>query len=132
MPQSIPMSYQALFKGKSIAYLATVMGDGTPQVTPVWVDFDGQYILVNTAIGRLKDHNMTQRPQVGIVIQDPDDAYRYVAVQGRVVGVREESDGAREHINQLSWRYRGKDFVFPPGQIRRIYKISPEKVLVGD
>jgi PPOX class probable F420-dependent enzyme len=131
VPQPIPETYLDLFQKKSIAYLGTAMADGTPQVTPVWVDYDGQYVLVNTAVGRLKDRNMTARPQVGIAIQDPDDTDRYLAIQGRIVGVLEDGDGAHEHINQLSWRYNHKDFVFPPGQMRRIYKISTEKVLAG-
>jgi PPOX class probable F420-dependent enzyme len=108
------------------------MADGTPQVTPIWIDYDGQYILINTAVGRLKDRNMLKRAQVGMTIQDPDDFYRYLSIQGMVVGIVEDTDGARDHINKLSWRYRGKDFSFPPGQQRRIFKVRPDKVLIGD
>lgn len=132
MTQPIPDAYLDLFKKKSIAYLGTVMADGTPQVTPVWVDFDGEHILVNTAVGRLKDVNMTKRPKVGLTIQDPDDAYRYISIQGRVVGIVEDAEGAHDHINQLAWRYDGRDFTFPQGQKRRIYQISTEKILTGD
>jgi len=132
MPQSIPEPYLDLFEKRSLAYLGTIMADGTPQVTPVWVDFDGQYILVNTAVGRIKDRNMAKRPQVGLTIQDPENFYRYISIQGRVVGVVEDAEGAREHINKLAHHYDGKDFSYPEGQQRRIYKISIEKVLVGD
>jgi len=121
-----------LFEKKSIAYLGTIMADGTPQVTPVWIDFDGEHLLVNTAVGRLKDVNMARRPQVGITIQDPENTYRYIAIQGRVVGVIEDADGAHDHINRLAWRYNGREFHFPEGQKRRIYQISAEKVLTGD
>lgn len=132
MGQAIPEAFLDLFEKKSIAYLGTIMADGTPQVTPVWIDFDGEHILVNTAVGRLKDVNMATRPRVGLTVQDPDDAYRYIAVQGSVVGVVEDTDGAHDHINKLAWRYDGHDFRFPEGQKRRIYQISPEKILVGD
>jgi PPOX class probable F420-dependent enzyme len=132
MSQAIPDAFLDLFKKKSIAYLGTIMADGSPQVTPVWVDFDGEYVLINTAVGRLKDINMTRRPMVGLTVQDPDDAYRYISIQGRVAGVVEDTEGAHDHINQLAWRYNGKDFTFPSGQKRRIYQISPEKVLTGD
>jgi PPOX class probable F420-dependent enzyme len=132
MPQSIPDAFLDLFKKKSIAYLGTLMADGTPQVTPVWVDFDGEHILINTAVGRLKDVNMTKRPKIGLTIQDPENAYRYISIQGQVVGVVEDAEGARDHINKLARRYDGKDFTFPPGQKRRIYKINTEKILTGD
>jgi PPOX class probable F420-dependent enzyme len=87
-----------LFKKKSFAHLATVEPDGSPHVTPVWVDYDGQYILANSAKGRQKDRNMIERPNVTLDVLDPDNPYRYFAIQGRVVDVTEE--GAREHINQ--------------------------------
>jgi PPOX class probable F420-dependent enzyme len=132
MAQQIPAEYLDLFKKKSIGYLGTIMADQTPQVTPIWVDFDGENILINTAVGRLKDLNMAKRPKVGLSVQDPDDAYRYISIQGHVVGVVEDADGAHDHINALAWRYNGKDFSFPAGQKRRIYKISPDKVLTGD
>lgn len=132
MSNPIPDAYKDLLTGKAFAYLGTVMPDGTPQVTPVWIDYDGVYILVNTARGRLKDRNMEARPQVGMTIQDPQARYRYLAIQGRVIGIVEDDEGAHEHINMLSRRYDGKDFNYPPGQFRRIFKIRPEKVFTGD
>ncbi len=130
MPQPIPAAYLDLFEKKAYCYLATVMPDGTPQVTPVWVDYDGQHLLINTSKGRLKEKNMAVRPQVGMTIQDPDDPYRYLSIQGRVVKIVEESEGARDHINKMSKKYNGQPvYQGPAGQLRRLFKISPEKVL---
>lgn len=126
MTATIPDSFLDLFQKKAFAHLATVMSDGSPQVTPVWVDYDGQYILVNSAKGRVKDRNMQRRPQVAVEISDPDNPYRYLAVRGRVVEITEE--GGDAHINKLSHKYWGRDFNFQPGQVRRIYKILPEKI----
>ena len=103
--KAIPNSHQDLFKDETKAYvfLATVMPDGSPQVTPTWFSADGEYILINTAKGRVKDKNMRARPQVALVIQDPKTPYRYLQIRGRVVGITEE--GANEHINALSFKY---------------------------
>jgi PPOX class probable F420-dependent enzyme len=99
------------------------MSDGSPQVTPVWFDFDGEHILINTNEGRVKDRNMKARPRVAMVIQDPDDYYRYLGIRGQVTGVTR--DGADEHINALSLRYDGKPFNHRPGQQRIIFRIRP-------
>ncbi|KAA3647102.1 MAG: PPOX class F420-dependent oxidoreductase [Chloroflexi bacterium] len=109
---------------KAYAFLATLMPDGSPQVTPVWFNTDGEHILVNSAKGRVKDKNMRARPQVAVTIMNLDDAYDYAAVRGQVVEITEE--GAREHINALSKKYRGKDvYGGPEGETRVIYKIKP-------
>jgi PPOX class probable F420-dependent enzyme len=116
-----------LFRKKSFGHLATLLPNGTPQTSPVWVDFDDTYVLVNSARGRLKDKNMRQRPQVALSIQDPDDPYRYLEVRGRVVEITEQ--GAEEHIDRLAKRYLGLDR-YPyrqPGEVRVIYKIKPER-----
>lgn len=126
MNQPIPESHRDLFKSKSFAHLATVMPDGTPQVTPVWIDHDGEYILVNTARGRLKDRNMTARPQVGLSILDPQNPYRYLSIRGQVVETIEA--GAEAHIDALAHRYYGRGFSFQPGEVRVIYKIAAEHV----
>jgi PPOX class probable F420-dependent enzyme len=125
---TIPKRYYDLFAKKAFAHLATIMPDGSPQVTPVWVDFDGTHILINTARGRVKDLNMTARPQVAVEILDPDNPYRYLAVRGCVVEVTEE--GAAAHINTvLSPRYTGRAGTYGgPGEVRRLYKILPEHV----
>ncbi len=120
--------YQDLFTKKAFANLATLMSDGSPQVTPVWVDYDGTNILVNSAKGRVKDKNMRGNPRVSLAISDPENPYRYLEARGRVVEITEA--GADEHINRMAKKYLGKD-VYPfrkPGQVRVLYKIKVEKV----
>jgi PPOX class probable F420-dependent enzyme len=125
---SIPDEYLDLFEKKAFASLATMMPDGTPQVTPVWVDYDGQYVLVNSARGRQKDRNMERDPHVALCIQDPDDPYRYIQVRGRVVEIT--TQGADAHIDKLAHKYTGREKYGnkKPGEVRVIYKIMPEKV----
>ena len=125
---NIPENYQDLLKDDTKAYLflATIMADGTPQVTPVWFSAEENYILINTAAGRIKDHNMQARPHVAMVIQDPNDPYRYMQIRGKIAERRTE--GADEHINTLSIKYRGKDWDIPANETRVIFKISPDKV----
>jgi PPOX class probable F420-dependent enzyme len=128
MTEILPAKYLDLFEKKAFASLATVMPDGQPQVTPVWVDFDGVHLLVNSAKGRQKDRNMRQRPRVSLALIDPDNAYRYLEVRGRVVEVTE--DGADAHIDKMAKKYLGADS-YPfrqPGEQRVIYKIAPEHV----
>ncbi len=127
MSEVIPARFLELFQKKSFGHLATLLPNGTPQTSPVWVDFDNTHVLVNSARGRLKDKNMRQRPQVALSIQDPDDPYRYLEVRGRVVEITEQ--GAEEHIDHLAKRYLGLDR-YPyrqPGEVRVIYKIKPER-----
>ncbi len=112
-------------KTKAIATLATVMADGSPQVTPVWFNFDGENVWINSAKGRLKDRNMRARPQVALCILDPTDPYRYLQIRGRVVEITEE--GAVEHIHQLSHKYMGKAWDIPAGEVRVRYCIQIER-----
>ncbi len=124
----IPEQFLDLFIKKAFAHLATTMPDGSPQVTPVWVDFDGVYIVVNSAYNRQKDRNMRRDPRVALSIIDPDDPYRYIQIRGRVVKITEE--GADAHIDRMANKYLGVDS-YPyrrPGEVRIIYKILPEKV----
>ena len=127
--KNIPEDFQDLFEDetKAFLFLATVMADGSPQVTPIWFNTDGEHILINSAKGRVKDRNLRARPQVAVAIMDPADPYRYIQLRGEVVEITEE--GAREHINALSLKYRG-DPVYsgPPDQIRVTYKILPKRV----
>ena len=128
MAALIPETFQDLLQKKAFAHLATVMADGSPQVTPVWCDFDGTHIRINSAKGRVKDKNMRRTPQVALAIQDPDNPYRYLAVRGRVEEMTEA--GADAHIDALSKKYLGKD-TYPyrqSGEVRVIYKIRPERV----
>jgi PPOX class probable F420-dependent enzyme len=113
---------------KAFVYLATIMPDGSPQVTPIWFNIDGEYILINSAKGRIKDRNMRARPQVTLCIQDPTSPYRYLQIRGTVVEIT--TDGADEHIDSLTLKYRGipKYPSRQPGEQRVKYKIRVEKI----
>ncbi len=129
MPATIPEEFLDLFspEKKAFAYAATVMPDGTPQVTPVWIDYDGQHVVFNTAKGRVKERNLQQNPLVAVAVVDPENPYRYVQVRGRVQLTEE---GADEHINKLAYKYLGVD-EYPyraPGEERIIVKITPTAV----
>jgi PPOX class probable F420-dependent enzyme len=124
----IPETFSDLFQKKAFAQLATLMSDGSPQVTPVWCEFDGKHVVINSAKGRTKDVNMRRNPIVAVSIQDPDNPYRHLCLKGKVVEITEK--GADAHIDKLSKKYIGKD-VYPnrrPGEIRVIYRILPEKI----
>lgn len=108
---------------KTYLYLATIMPDGSPQVTPVWFNTDGEHILINTTEGRVKDKNMKARPKVAMVIQDPSTPYRYLGIRGEVVG--HTTEGADEHINKLSLKYDDKPWTYRKGQKRIIFRIKP-------
>jgi PPOX class probable F420-dependent enzyme len=126
MAGTIPDKYLDLFHKKAFANLATLMPDGRPQVTPVWCDYDGRNILVNSARGRQKDRNLERDPRVSLAIADPENPYRYLEVRGRVVEMTEK--GADEHIDKMAKKYLDKD-KYPfrqPGEVRVIYKIAPE------
>jgi PPOX class probable F420-dependent enzyme len=128
MPAEIPQQYLDLFQKRAFAHVATIMPDGSPQVTPVWVDYDGAHICINSARGRVKDKNLRRNPHVALAIQDPDNPYRYLQIRGRVAQITEA--GADDHINKLSQKYVGKP-VFEgrqPGEVRVLYKIVPDKV----
>jgi PPOX class probable F420-dependent enzyme len=122
----IPEEFLDLFEKKAFAHLATVMPDGSPQVTPVWCDYDGEYVRVNSAVGRQKDRNIRRDPRVALSLLDPDNPYRYLEVRGRVVEITE--DGADQHIDGLAKKYLGVD-KYPyrrAGERRVIYRIRPE------
>ena len=124
----IPADFRDLLtEKKAFAQVATV-GKSGPQVTPVWVDFDGTHVLVNTARGRAKTKNLARDARVGINILDPDNPYRYLEIQGRVADVTE--NGAAAHIDKMAKKYLGKDkYPFAqPGEVRVLYKIAPEFV----
>ena len=128
MTQVIPQNYLDLLEKPAFGNLGTLMKDGGPQVTPVWVDYDGKHVRINSAKGRVKDINMRRDPHVSIAIQDPANPYRYLEIRGKVVEITE--NGADDHINKLSKKYLGNP-VYPfrkPGEVRVTYKIDPEKV----
>ena len=125
MPSVIPEKFQDLFQKKAFCSLATLMPDGKPQVTPVWCDFDGSHVVINSAKGRVKDRNMRRDPRVSLALLDPDNPYRHIAVQGRVVEITE--NGADQHIDKMAKKYLGKD-TYPfrqPGEVRVMYEIEP-------
>lgn len=124
----IPAELVDLFEKPTIAHLATLLPDGAPHVTPVWVGYDDDRnrILVNTERGRQKERNVTRNPAVGISMTDPDDPYRYLSVTGEVDRLTEE--GAREHIDELARRYTGGDYSNPVGTRRVIVEIRPVTV----
>jgi PPOX class probable F420-dependent enzyme len=126
--KTVPTSHQDLLRDetRAYAYLATLMADGSPQVTPLWFNTEGDHILLNSARGRIKDRNMRARPRVALLIADPKDPYRYMQMRGRVVEVSEA--GALEHINILSLKYDHKPWTARPDQVRVMYRILPEQV----
>jgi PPOX class probable F420-dependent enzyme len=127
MSRVIPDSFKDLFEKPAFAHLATLMPDGRPQVTPVWVAYDGRHVHINTAAGRQKDRNLVRDGRVALSILDPANPYRYLEVRGSVVE-RTES-GADASIDALSERYIGKPYPFrQPGEKRVLYKILPEHV----
>ena len=127
MPNVIPDQFRDLFQKRAFANLATLMPDGRPQVTPVWVDYEGGRVIVNTAKGRQKDRNMRRDPRVSLSISDPDNPYRYVEVRGKVTEVTE--NGADAHIDKMAKKYLDKD-KYPfrkAGEVRVLFKITPEQ-----
>ena len=126
---AIPEAFKDLLTTKkAFASLATVNADGTPQVTPVWFDWDGRHIRVNTARGRVKDKNLQRTPAVSLAIMDPDNPYRYVQIKGRVTAVTEA--GADAHIDLLAKKYLGQDR-YPyrkADEVRVTFSIAPDRV----
>jgi PPOX class probable F420-dependent enzyme len=128
---AVPEQYLDLLQPqkKAFAHIATVQPDGSPQVTPVWFDYDGGKLRVNVAKGRVKVRNMKQGAPVALSIMDPDNAYRYVQIRGKVAHVTEE--GARAHIDALSRKYIGKDYPWSKlGEVRVMFEIEPAAVQV--
>jgi hypothetical protein len=123
---TIPDNYLDLLQQKTaFANLATLMPDGSPQVTPVWFDYTNGVVRVNTAKGRVKARNMKEGSSVALSIMDPDNPYRYLQVRGKVTRMTEE--GASAHIDTLAKKYLGKD-KYPfgqPGEVRVMYEITP-------
>ena len=127
---TIPEKYRDLFNKRAFASLATRMANDEVQVTPVWVDVDNGNLLFNSARGRVKDKNVRRDPRVTLTLMDPDNPYRYMEVRGRVVDYTEQ--GADKHIDKLAKKYLGVD-KYPyakPGEVRVLYRVKPERVLV--
>jgi PPOX class probable F420-dependent enzyme len=124
----LPEKAKEILSKKTFAHLATLMPDGSPQVTPVWVDYEGDRIVINTAEGRVKPRNMRHDPRVALSATDPDNPYEAVVVRGRVDEMTHE--GADEHIDAMAKKYLGKDrYPFrQTGEQRVKVYIEPEVV----
>lgn len=131
MAVKIPEAYHDLLEEPVVVAFATIMPDGQPQVTPVWADWDGEYVLINTAKGRQKHTNVENNPRVNVLAIDPENPYRYLEVRGIVEEIVEED--STEHIDKLAKLYVGKDKYYGgvapaemEGQeVRVMYKIKP-------
>jgi PPOX class probable F420-dependent enzyme len=128
MAQTIETWRDLLESKKAFAHIATLMPDGSPQSTPVWIDYRDGKVLVNSAKGRVKVNNLKPGSPVAISITDPDNPYRYVQIRGKVARVTEE--GASEHIDKMAKKYLGKDkYPFAqPGEVRVLFEIEPSAV----
>ena len=128
MAVKLPEDVLALLRQPSTCYLATSMPDGSPQLTQTWVDTDGEHVVINTVQGYVKLRNIERDPRVAVAVADPDDAFRYFQIRGRVVGMTTE--GGAEHIEMLSRKYTGEPYAWYGGrnQVRAIVTIAPEHV----
>lgn len=125
---TIPEAVREILEKKSFVHLATVMEDGSPQVSPVWIEIEGEQIVVNSAKGRVKDRNMRADSRVALSATDPDNPYRSLMIRGRVTKITE--DGADDHIDALAKKYLNED-KYPfrsPDEVRVKYYIEPIKV----
>lgn len=128
MAETLSPGFQKLLREPAHCQIATLMPDGSPQVTQTWVDTDGHYILINTADSRQKVRNVRRDPRVAVNVIDPGNAYRVASVRGRVVEVTTE--GADEQIDRLAKKYLGQE-TYPfrnPSEQRVILKIEPAKI----
>lgn len=125
---AVPAEYHDLFERPTVAHFATLLPDGRPHVTPVWVgyDTDAERIEVNTERGRQKTRNIERDPRVGLSMTDPDDPYRRLSIIGEVVEVTTE--GAREHIDTLAQRYTGADYTAEVQTERLLLRIRPDRI----
>ena len=131
MGVSIPDSTRDLFERPLLCVLSTVNPDGQPHSVPVWCDFDGTYVRVNAPAATRKARNMKTGTKVTVLVVDPEQAYHWVEVMGHIVEVRDEGQGARDHINRLSHRYTGNAVYRGYGRSnenRKMYVIEPDKV----
>lgn len=122
-------SVRAVLTGRNFGHLATVMEDGSPHVSPVWIDCDDDHILVNTAVGRVKERNMRRDPRVALSVADQSDPYHELHIRGRVVEMI-EGEEAWLHIDAMNRKYHQTDRPYPrtPGMVRVIARIDPAVV----
>ncbi|MFB6202277.1 MAG: PPOX class F420-dependent oxidoreductase [Halorhabdus sp.] len=120
---TIPADFEDLFERTTFGIVGTLLPDGSPHLTPIWPDYDGEHVLVNTERGRQKERNVRGDPSVGLCILDPDDPYRFISITGEVVEVTE--DGAEEHVDRLARQYWDVD-----GHAERAGEGGPPRVLI--
>ena len=128
VPVVLPDELLALLRSPSSCYVATLMPDGSPQLTLTWVDTDGTHVLVNTVSTHQKAKNLRRDPRVAVTVSDPGNPSRYWEVRGEVAAMVE--DGAAEHIDVLSRRYTGQDYPWWGGrdQVRVLVRITMQRV----
>jgi PPOX class probable F420-dependent enzyme len=129
LPAKLSDKTKRLIEGKNFAFLATILPDGSPHVAPVWIDLEGDTILVNTAVGRAKQRNVTRDPRVALSLADQNNMYDKVVIRGRVRS--QTLEGADAHIDKLAKKYIGKD-KYPwraPEEKRIILRIEPTHLL---
>jgi PPOX class probable F420-dependent enzyme len=114
-----------LFSTDNYGVVATLRPDGSPQLTTVWVDYDGDDVLFNITTDRKKMRNLEHDPRATVLVYDGNDRYTWISVSGPVTLT---TDGAEEHINKLSHKYRGRDYDYRPGERRVIARLKPERV----
>jgi len=124
----LPDALLALLRGAAPCFVATVMPDGSPQLTETWVDTDGEHVVINTVEGFQKVRNLRRDPRVSLNVCDPTDVTRYVEVRGHVVDITAE--GGWEHIEMLSQRYTGGPYQNYGGRpsVRLVVTIAVDKV----
>ena len=130
MINSVPLSPDVvkLLEDKNLAFVATIMSNGYPQITPTWIDLVDNTILINTAEGRVKQKNLLRDPRIAISIVDRNNQYNMVTIRGRVI--EQTTQGADEHIDRMAKKYLGVD-KYPfriPSEKRILLKITPEKI----
>lgn len=118
----------AIIDGKNFAYLATTMADGSPHISPVWINRDGATLLINTVPGRIKQRNVSRDPRVAISMTREESPYRHLFIRGKVT--EQTKEDALDHINHLARKYLGKDYPWDDKN-RIILRIKPEKAKIA-
>lgn len=128
MSVKIPENFLDMFQRPIFASIATLMPDGSPHLTPIWIDYDDGHLLFTVIKGHVKDRNLAARPQVAITLFDPENPYRYIMIQGIVVEITEED--AYEHSQKMAKKYLGDDgeYVYKQGEKPHLFKVIPNKV----
>jgi len=131
VPVALPDHVRVLLSRPSPCVISTLLPDGSPHATEVWVDVDGDHVLVNSVDGHRKVGNVRRDPRVALTVLDPDDTSRYVGLRGRVVGIT--TDGAADHIDKLALRYTGRPYQWYGGrdQVRVLLRIEADALLGG-